>query len=725
MSVVATISLLVGSVAAQHWTFLDAPFESARMAAFASHRQRLVWFGADGETWELAGTELLRRQPDSSPPPRRDGIMVYDAARRHVLLFGGWNASGTTFGDTWTWDGVNWTALTAGPQPAPRIWAGAAYDSARQRVVLQGGVHMGSSVFTDTWEHDGAQWVPRPSATANGSTSMVMAYDAARAVTVLVELRGAYTPVRTWIWDGVDWHVAASAGPIRDIEASVAYDELRNVVVLWGSRGDPNVWEWNGFSWTPRVATTGPLREQPAVYFDASRARVVAVGGNEWGVVAGSASNLGMRTDVWEWDGVAAQLVVPDRVPSQKLGRGVCADFARGELLLFGGDGYGQLQPAETWTWAGAWTRRQPATQPSARFGAAMAWDPLGQRVVMFGGETASGPTAELWSWNGSDWTLLDPGTGPSPRSASGLAFDAGRAVLVLTAGAQGISLSDVWEWNGASWTQRPSLPAPLASRSPGSSALAFDPTRNRVLWYGGVSSFSGFSLSDTWEYDGTTWTPLTLLGAPSLMRPCLVPDPIRGRVLLTGKTPLGWSFPTPPTYSRLYALVNDTWTQLASEQVGTFEGVGVAVMDPVRQRLLSVNGRSLREWSETLAQTTTHGSGCGSPMPRICLRTRARIGAPGFGFEVHGPGAQPTVFAIADATGSLPLGSGCTVHVGGTVVLQFVPSSASGITELLVPIPSVAALRGLTLYGQAAVLDTTAPTGLRLTGGRRFVIGD
>ncbi len=67
-----------------------------------------------------------------------------------ILLYGGWNNSGSSYGDTWRWIGSRWEEHTAtGGVPAAR------YDHpmtslASGEVLLFGG-HFGSSYLNDTW----------------------------------------------------------------------------------------------------------------------------------------------------------------------------------------------------------------------------------------------------------------------------------------------------------------------------------------------------------------------------------------------------------------------------------------------------------------------------------------------------------------------------------------------------------------------------------------------
>lgn len=91
-------------------------------------------------------------------PPRSQTAMVFDTARKRIVLFGG--AGGADLlGDTWEWDGNRWILRT--PASAPKARAGhmLAYDPVRQRVVLFGGFDNTTAFLDDTWEWDGLTWM--------------------------------------------------------------------------------------------------------------------------------------------------------------------------------------------------------------------------------------------------------------------------------------------------------------------------------------------------------------------------------------------------------------------------------------------------------------------------------------------------------------------------------------------------------------------------------------
>ena len=78
-------------------------------------------------------------------------------------------------------------------------------------------------------------------------------------------------------------------------------------------------------------------------------------------------------------------------------------DDASGKVLLFGGSGDYSPAMNDTWEWDGAvWTLRATGA-PAARESHAMAFDPVTQRVLMFGGY--SGTTLQdTWEWTGTQW---------------------------------------------------------------------------------------------------------------------------------------------------------------------------------------------------------------------------------------------------------------------------------------------------------------------------------
>ena len=100
----------------------------------------------------------------------------------------------------------------------------------------------------------------------------------------------------------------------------------------------------------------------------------------------------------------------PATHPSARFLAAMAYDSATGDMVLFGGQRYGFL--GDTWTYNGTtWTQQHPATSPPARINAAMAYDPATGNVVLFGGFGSSGAAlGDTWTYNESGRKVLREG---------------------------------------------------------------------------------------------------------------------------------------------------------------------------------------------------------------------------------------------------------------------------------------------------------------------------
>jgi hypothetical protein len=153
--------------------------------------------------------------------------------------------------------------------------------------------------------------------------------------------------------------------------------------------------------------------------------------------------------------------------------------------------------------------------QPSARQLAAMAYDTMRGRSVLFGGSGPE-PVGDTWEWDGHRWfPVVGAGFPPPARSGASMAFDAARGVVVMFGGVGlgGDVLEDTWEWDGATWVEVTSAISPPPRER---AAMAYDPERARIVLHGGTDGT--IPLRDTWIWDGETWAT----------EPCVVSCPGR-----------------------------------------------------------------------------------------------------------------------------------------------------------------------------------------------------
>jgi hypothetical protein len=289
------------------------------------------------------------------------------------------------------------------------------------------------------------------------------------------------------------WTQQEDAGPAPRYLAAMAFDSVNRCVVLFGGLASSGVvggdtWQWSGEHWT-QVADNGPLaRTSHVMAYDENRQRIVLFGGLDLGTAPGNP--LG---DTWEWDG-ESWTQTADVGPSNRYGAALAYHAVRQRVILFGGwDAVLRNQTVgfgDTWEWDGsAWTQLDDAGP--ARYGHAMAYDIGRDRVVLFGGAT-NVSMGDTWEWSALAWTQVAD-FGPGARFNHAMAFDGSR--VLVSSGWAGGPLHDVWDWNGRGWSFRQDM-GPARRSNP---ALAWDHARSRVVLFGGLGP-DNVPLGDTWE---------------------------------------------------------------------------------------------------------------------------------------------------------------------------------------------------------------------------------
>ena len=300
--------------------------------------------------------------------------MVYDAARGHTLLFGGWNHRGSTTevvypNDLWAWDGSGWRVLEPPPntpRPIGRDVPVLAYDEARQRVVMFGGRGDGKGE-TPTWLTD------------------------------------------VWEWDGTRWYRVTNTGMPPILHPMAGYDPARRHVVVAGgafltetggfARFARTLWEWDGSRWAVRD-TLAPENYFPGALSTTRDGAIIILGGRPNGV-----NRDAPRAPSRSWIFIGSTWNEREEAPAFNNLQAV-AGAPDGTLYMY--------QSWESWLTSplmhvrdtsGAWRRVESSLNPGVRNTQALAWDSRRNRLVLFGGATRDQRHLDdTWEFDGRAW---------------------------------------------------------------------------------------------------------------------------------------------------------------------------------------------------------------------------------------------------------------------------------------------------------------------------------
>ena len=306
-----------------------------------------------------------------------------------------------------------------------------------------------------------------------------------------------------------------------------------------------------------------PAREGAAVVFDPVRDRLLVLGGF-------TGAGVPAETDVWSlsstqgasWQQLHPSGVSPPSGPWQAV-----YDPVRDRVLVID---YWDYDAGEVTVWALTlsgrlgWERLLPlGVAPGRRFSGSAAYDPIGDRLLLFGGAEPVRATPynttryldELWSLTlgpPPTWSRLNPkGPGPSAREGAAMAVDvAGGRGILFGGGGDSTHPRDTW-----SLDLRGPLEWSLIDSSAGAPrgrvghSMIIDTSRQRLILFGGVVEWVA-GPPEAWQLPlrGTPrWTLLEIPGAPGeqASQQAAVLDPTRNRMVVYGGRYLAnWSCP-------------------------------------------------------------------------------------------------------------------------------------------------------------------------------------
>jgi len=215
----------------------------------------------------------------------------------------------------------------------------------------------------------------------------------------------------------------------------------------------------------------------------------------------------------WDFDGVKR----PSPIHTFNM---ACWDTKRQRILYYS-DGFTFSLDPRTNTWTDLQPGHHPTTCRSVAW-ASLCYDPVGDRVMLFGGGLATNPrgAAPTWFYDCAEnkWRRPALEVEPPPRCNGPLSYDAASRSIVLFGGYnQAAALNDTWIYDCEAnrWQQRRPQPSPPPMTAPAAAPI---PGQGKVLVCGNDarrvrrSHFSSSSANkETWVYDvqQDTWTPI------------------------------------------------------------------------------------------------------------------------------------------------------------------------------------------------------------------------
>jgi N-acetylneuraminic acid mutarotase len=208
--------------------------------------------------------------------------------------------------------------------------------------------------------------------------------------------------------------------------------------------------------------------------------------------------------------------------PAGAAGAALGYDAESGVAILFGGLDFSTFAiNNDTWAFDARqheWTQMDPAAAPGIGNYHLMAYDPVSDRMILFGGAGAGDrPYGETWAYdyNSDTWTNLEPETAPPPRYYSEMVYDPARHKMVLfggTSNPDSATFDDTWTYDPATneWTE---IDAPGPSVR-GWHSMAYDDASGKIVLFGGGLRREDYQ-ADTWLFDPETrtWQDVTTSG--------------------------------------------------------------------------------------------------------------------------------------------------------------------------------------------------------------------
>ena len=302
---------------------------------------------------------------------------------------------------------------------------------------------------------------------------------------------------------GMVWKEALLAATPRTQHCMVTDYGNDRVLLLHGLTTDEgynqDLLSWNGWQWE-RIESHDNCpspRQLSQVVYNPNEDSIYLYGGYCF-------SSEGDCESLWRYkEGMWEEIISQENWPEARSKHAMAYDPVLDQLLLYGGN-IDEPEENITWVWqSDGWEGFVQADGPGKIKGHAMCYHEASGRILMFGGEYPSGMmSSATWVWTGAGWTQESINY-PGGRAYFNLSYDPSREVVVMTGGGS----TGTYEWDGSTWTYKSAAVYPPTRYYSG---LAFDPESGETILFGGERS-SSQRLGDMWSWNGERWREIEL----------------------------------------------------------------------------------------------------------------------------------------------------------------------------------------------------------------------
>ncbi|MBI4368910.1 MAG: hypothetical protein HY547_01630 [Elusimicrobia bacterium] len=263
-----------------------------------------------------------------------------------------------------------------------------------------------------------------------------------------------------------------------------AYDEIRRLAVVFGGVGAQgqalgDTWVWS--------STSGWRNVSPATAPVARYGHALAWAGSQF-ILAGGSSDQ----ETWSYDVALnswSRLATINAPPANLFSPAMVYVGASSRVVLTGGGQGGGM-----WVYdlpASSWSFYNPSAAPQDRRGAAMTYDRVLNKAVLFGGQSAltGAYLQDTWLFDAQNfsWSQLSVSSAPPSRAFAAMSYDPELQAALLFGGRNEGNLGDFYflEADAARWRQFFSSNNDVPPGRFGS-GMAYDPSRGRTMLFAG-----------------------------------------------------------------------------------------------------------------------------------------------------------------------------------------------------------------------------------------------